>query len=300
MWELLLRLVATFSLIPALVVVVRSGRWLWETTLVTASRWAAVGLCLWLVTLVVAQWANALTEGVSDLLWYFTAVVCACPSIAVLGARRPGAKSWAFFVLLPLLLVLMWPAVAASRVWSNGVPLDLEEPALVAFAVVLVMGCGNYFGTRFTLPVLLYAGAIVSLLAPLSAASPASLQNADVMRSVATLLMSASIGVAYARSTYDPEHSEPLNRLWLNYIDHFGMAWPKRVMDRVNESARHEKWAGHLDWHGIVWQPNSSEEDRARTRQRMEEILRWLLKRFVEPEWINRRLGTPPTGTPQP
>lgn len=293
MWEFILRLVATAALLPAFVVVFKSVRQLRETTLVTAARWSVVGLCLWLLTWIATQWASALTEGVSDLLWYFTAVVCACPSIAVLGARKPGANSWAFFVLLPLLLVLMWPAVAASRVWRNGVPLDLEEPALAAFAVVLVMGSGNYFGTKFTLPVALFAGSIVCVLAPLSAASPAQLQNADVMRSIATLLMSAGVGLAYVRALFDAEQPEPWDRVWLSFVDHFGLAWPKRVMDRVNESARHEKWVAHLEWHGFVWKAGASSEDQARTRQRMEEILRWLLKRFVEPEWINRRLETP-------
>jgi hypothetical protein len=48
-----------------------------------------------------------------------------------------------------------------------------------------------------------------------------------------------------------------------------------------------------LELHGFVPLAESpSAEELLRTEERIEHTFRWLLKRFVDPEWINTRLMT--------
>ena len=56
------------------------------------------------------------------------------PLMAVLGARRPSANVWAWFVVLPMLVVLSWPAIIA---WGTGQQsgFQLETPPLIAFLI---------------------------------------------------------------------------------------------------------------------------------------------------------------------
>lgn len=292
---LLLRIVSFGVLILAWPEVMRAYRAVSTTTLIAAVRWSCVGLGFWNAALLVPFCFRGISEGLVDLWWYSTLVICVCAFVAVLGARRPGAGAWGFFVLVPLVLVLLWPAIAATRVWRIGVPLELEEPALIGFGLVMMMGCGNYFGTRFTLPVALVAGALISVLMTMSAGAPELLRGADWVRSLATILLVIGIRLAGRRARATSVTCDAWDQVWWDFMDQFGMVWGKRVMDRLNESARHEKWLVELAWQGFVWQVEPDSTEAARTQSRREEVLRWLLKRFVTPEWIDARLLSPVT-----
>lgn len=280
------------ALMTALTVVFRGFRCLNGTTLVTAACWALTGLG--------AAGASALHESItggnrpaiSDFAWYASAVVLLCPGIAVLGARKPGAAAWSWFVLLPLVLVLMWPAVASTSLQNLDARLELEEPAMIGFAVVLVMSCGNYFGTRYTLPSLLFAISLALFVGPMSPTLAGMLPSAGAARLAGSVLLAFSTLIVLGRSQVAAPpfeaQSTALDIVWFEFVDAFGMVWAKRVMDRVNQSATHERWAGRLELHGFVWQPDCSEADRSRTEERLDHTLRWLLKRFVEPEWVDR------------
>ena len=281
------------ALIAAFCVVFRGFRRLRGTTLVTASCWALAGL----VTACGATLHEINTGGdhpaVSDFAWYFSAILLLCPGIAVLGARKPGAAAWSWFVLLPLVLVLLWPAVASTSLQNADHHLELEGPAMIGFAVVLVMSSGNYFGTRYTLPSLLFGASVALFVGPLSPLTSGLLPSINVSRLVGSLLLSVATLITLGRSRLpvsSPDgETSPLDVLWFEFVDTFGMVWAKRVMDRVNQSAAHEKWVGRLELHGFVWQPDCSDEDRTRTQERLDHTLRWLLKRFVDPAWIDRR-----------
>jgi hypothetical protein len=280
------------ALLITLLITARAWRPLRETTLITACSWSIAAICVALVAGVLDITLQTNHTGWRDLAWYAAAIMLLCPGIAVLGARRPGAAAWGFFVLLPLLLVLAWPAVASTRVLSVGSPLELEEPAVVGFGLVLIMAIGNWIGTRFTLPAILYAVGLVLLVAPLSATVLDLFPDRTTSHVLASLALLAASTIAAVRAAAGHRPGDVFNILWLDFVDTYGMVWAKRVMDRVNASAAHEKWSATLEWHGFEWQPDCTEEEIRRTRERIEHTLRWLLKRFVDPAWIDRRLDS--------
>jgi len=286
------------NLLISLWVVAHSLQRLRQTTLPTATWWALGGLVIAIVAQSIELANPDQANGWVDLGWYFAAVVLLCPGIAVLGARRPGASVWAFFVLLPLVLVLMWPAVASFQVARPAEPIEIEVPALLGFGLVLIMSGGNYFGTRYTMSTFYYAGAIVLLVVPMSVASPDFFPERSTSRFIASLGFLLAISETNRRSK--AESDDEISRfdvLWFDFMDSFGMVWAKRVMDRVNESARHEKWAMHLELHGFVPIAESPSADvLLHTEERIEHTFRWLLKRFVDPEWIDARLQEPTAG----
>ena len=286
------------NLLISLWVVAHSLKRLRQTTLPTATWWAMGGLVIAIVAQSIELANPDQANGWVDLGWYFAAVVLLCPGIAVLGARRPGASVWALFVLLPLVLVLMWPAVASFQVARPAEPIEIEVPALLGFGLVLIMSGGNYFGTRYTMSTFYYAGAIVLLVVPMSVASPDFFPERSTSRFIASLGFLLAISETNRRSKAEADDEiSLLDVLWFDFMDSFGMVWAKRVMDRVNESARREKWAMHLELHGFVPIAESpSADELLHTEKRIEHTFRWLLKRFVDPEWIDARLQEPTAG----
>lgn len=225
--------------------------------------------------------------------WYLAAVLFLCPPIAVLGARRPGARVWAAFILLPLVLVLSWPALAQlPSVW-RGNPMQLETPSVVAFALVAIMGLGNYVGTRFSLPAILLGGALWQVVAPLTGSVEAAIGFAAAFR--ATLCLGAAAALAAVVESAARPIPPSLDRVWIDFRNLFGIVWSKRLMERVNDTARRENWPARLEIDGLHWpSPDVTPGQRLLTEQRVEYTLRWLLRRFVDPPWIDARL--PPSG----
>ena len=81
-------------------------------------------------------------------------------------------------------------------------------------------------------------------------------------------------------------------RVWNDFREMFGIVWMKRAMDRINEEfAEREQWPARLGPDGLEWSETPTEEQRRHTEARLAYALHWLLRRFVDPEWIDRRLG---------
>lgn len=285
--------VALLCLTVATIVLVSSIRGLRGTTLLTAGGWSVAGLIAWWFA-VLCENLGLTSRSATDLLYYLTSVLLLCPGIAVLGARRPGHVTWNFFVLFPLVAVLLWPAVASVPLVEKDAALDLETPPLIGFALVAVMGTGNYFGTRFTLPAMVHAATLFLLSVSMwvSATDLALIPERTLARHMAAVAFMISVAVAALRAGESAEDLNSHERLWLDFVDQFGLVWAKRVMDRLNEAARHENWSAEFQWHGILRNPQATDDERSRTNARVEHNTRWLLKRFVNPEWIEKRLTT--------
>jgi hypothetical protein len=260
------------------------------TTLGPARRWAFAAWLLWVLAWTAGPVTGLLAPAAADQLWYAAAIVSLVPPVAVLGAKRPGSRVWTWFVLVPLVLVFAWPALT---VWQGLWPglLQLEPPMIVAYFVVLVMGWGNFVGTAYTLPAILAAAASAVLIWSFQNSPMFSTweHDATVRAWAAGLLTAASFSALGIAATRPPRHG--LDRVWRDFGDRFGIVWAKRLMDRVIEAAEKVRWPTRLDLHGFEWNSPLDPSEQAHTAARAEQTLRGLLRRFVDPEWIDERMG---------
>jgi hypothetical protein len=277
----------------SIVLVALQGAHLRHTTLCSAWIWSLLAACAACISSFCSA-GSLFSAWDADLAWYATAVLGLCPLIAVLGARRPGAGVWNWFVVLPLLAVLLWPAtVAGFRSSLDGLRIDV--PPLVGFTVVLVMGCGNYLGTRFWLPTVLYGFAEFLLAAPITEWGDTGFANSQ-LRGVAILCWPLAVILAWTIAQNRTQAPVGFDRAWLDFRDSYGMVWARRVQDRVNERAAQEQWCARLDVQGFHWDADVPEAERRKTAERIDHTLRWLLRRFVDDRWLDARLGTEPAG----
>ncbi len=257
------------------------------TTLTSAVVWmqfANVVLCLSALGSLM-RWPN---DAWRDQLWYFSAILVAVPPVAVLGARKPGAAAWTWFVLVPMVLVLEWPAVSGFR--SDGPParMILEGPQAIGYFVVLTMGYGNYFGTRFTTATLLAAAAAVLLMLPHLGVGFLAPTTSRTLAAVCHVFAVLSVRPE-PRSNQVESERERWDRLWRTFRDWFGAVWAKRVMDRINESSQGERWSLRLDLDGFKTVETTTDQlTEAETLTRIDHWMRVLLRRFVTTEWIDR------------
>jgi len=282
------------------------------TTLRTAWNWAAGGMLLWGVAWTASLLDPAIPAGIADQLWYAAALVLLCAPIAVLGAKRPGARVWAWFILFPLLLVLGWPAWFA---WREGWPprdLVLVEPAFWAFVAVSIMGVGNYLGTRWAFSALLFELALLCVVAPLSAYRWNWLPGQELGRILGTFSLIAAVWIPRLTAPPRPVGAHGLELVWWDFRDWFGIVWSRRLLERFNEMCRQSRLPVRLELEGFWYRdsagdPSATPADAgspptAHPSERyglpaapevcagMERTLRWLLRRFVDPEWIDLRM----------
>ncbi len=233
--------------------------------------------------------------------------------MAVLGSRRPGVRVWAWFILFPMLFALGWPLIALRLQGSELRGLHLETPQVAAFTLILVMSVGNYLGTRFTLSALFYGAAILAIVVASWSGCPVFLTNRPAVRFWSTFLNVLAIWMSWTSSRSIVANR--FDRLWFDFFDTFGIVWGRRIQDRVNFIATRERWPARLELDGFVWldelktvipegvtvseiqnelQQNGQnhDSDQKKIESRIEYTFRWLLRRFVDPAWIDERLGS--------
>lgn len=302
--------VADFVMLSALVVVFlgplrRLRDTLKQTALNMAWPWFFVAWIAWTAAFGL-RLAGEPTEGVRHAAWHVAAVVTLAPLIAVLGGRWPTSRVWSLFVVLPLLVVLLWPVAAAGLGMARWDRFELEPPMLLGGLLVAVMGWGNYVGSRWTVEALLgMLGTMLLLCSLTPEISPPSLQADRCGLGLACLLILASAVVwkkSLQRSPADPGDDQ----VWIDFQTVFGMVWSRRIQDRVNEQAREKSWPvrlGPRGWLDATGQPVGlpvphdaervapCEETSGGAPCPVTEaraFLLWLLQKFVEPDWIAR------------
>ncbi len=269
-----------------------AGRLVRGTSLRAAWFWSIPALGAWsLLTM-----RSAGSAGLTDHLGYSAVVQTLAPFVAVLGARRPGAGPWNWFVVLPMLVVLHWPATASLLTGSIHDPFELAMPTALGCGLVTVMGVGNYFGTRQTLP----AAAVVAALFLVLYVVSRPVDFRPRLMSEAVQLASISLSLAAAVFLWQSRHLRPpdappqdvadgLQQIWDEFRNLFGIVWARRVLERLNQFAVSERWPVRLELTGFVpvdQLPEAPASDRLVLRR-----ICWLMGRFVDRQWLEARLG---------
>ena len=53
----------------------------------------------------------------------------------------------------------------------------------------------------------------------------------------------------------------PWDRVWVDFVNMFGIAWGRRLQDRFNDTARRAKWGVKLDFYGLAWDDAQRAQD---------------------------------------
>ena len=288
--------IAALALLGAWYTIVKGRKSLANTTLLGASNWVVLVALAWSFTFACDQGLGLVSGPFADHLWYGTAILSLCPAIAVLGARRPGNRVWTLFILLPMLCVLGWPMGALALQVSELRGLQLETPQLAAYGLVLIMGFGNYCGTRNTLAALICGMVLFATVLSISSVTPSWLADRKFTRFWSTICISMTVCMMSVRQPIHRVH--PFDRVWFDFFDDFGIVWGRRIQDRINHLATRERLPVRLELDGFVFTESSmhqvqstSGNDLTQTEARVEHFLRWLLRRFVDPIWIDQRLN---------
>lgn len=262
-------------------------------SLASAGGWAMAAEFAWLASSL-ASGILAPESPVLDQFWLWTAILTLCPPIAVLGARRPTSAVWDWFIVVPLLAVLGWPGLTVLPTFPHLVPLKVQAPVFVGFLLVLLMGLGNYAGTRYGGAALLLGASVCLVLTPLAASVALSGTGATTLRGIAVLCFCGGVFQVLRQGRRTTVAASPYDRLWIDFRDTFGIVWAIRIQERLNATAQKERWACRLGPHGIEWDEQAAPAARHETIPRLEHALQWHLRRFVDNDWINRYLQPGP------
>jgi hypothetical protein len=253
-----------------------------RSTALTALRWMQAAIVV-NVLVVIVRLISPIADSVMSTLsyaGYAAAVLLLTPLIAVLGARKPGAAAWPWFVILPLCLVLQWPSVSQLAAGGGHTRLEVPVPTAIGYLLVVVMGVGNYFGTRFTLECIVGGIGLVLAMVPYTEWYAGS--DYPWFGFLGLILVAAAV-LRFCKVVGElPDWSEgSVADLWIGFRDVFGIVWAKRVMDRTNQLANRERLNVHLTLDGFVvnGEPgNEPTNDAGRTGQ----LMAWVLKRFFD------------------
>ena len=273
------------------------------TTLRAAWWWAVLAVVGIAATELTLAYSGHNSNVHDETLRFAAAVLILCPTIAVLGGKRPQNAAWQFIVF-SLWGVLALPAL---EIWMRGRGEVLViDPVRSWFLLVLVVvGVVNHLPTRFGLAASQFAAGEVLLLWPHLPFGGLAESRPPVW--LAMLLLIASVWTARHRAAgapLVPPSSRDVVELrgwsfaWRDFRDWFGAVWGVRVMDRVNASAGMYDWPVMLEWDGFVWRRENSSHDitnelgqsNTLLEAPAEQALRALMRRFVSAEWIDERL----------
>ena len=289
-----------FLLLFVLLRVLSWRRAVLSTSAASAANWAIAAVAALIICSVLLA-LNSISLRMMSGLQYAAAVLMLTPFVDILGARRPAHNAWPWFVVIPMIVVLQWPVASQLASGNANIAVELPTPTFCGFVLVVVMGCGNYFGTQYTTASLLTA--ISCVLVPLPVTELLEFGHTWYFRAASGTLALAAWSVPgkiSAPSVHAPE--ERLHfELWANFRDIYGMVWAKRVMDRVNQFGAREKWDVHLTLDGF--QPVNTTDNDATAPTQMQPvpsdvyvedrplvILCWVLRRFADHEYLQKYL----------
>jgi hypothetical protein len=216
-----------------------------------------------------------------------------CPTMAVLGAKRPQDRGWQFIVL-SLWVILSLP----SFEWLLFSGIQEMHAARFWFLMILIgVGAINGLGTRFWPSSLAYGLGQMALVFSWLPDKQAWLAGANGPLLGVLLIVTAWLLLA-AGFPRAGKPVRPPDRVWLDFRDAFGLVWSLRVVERIHASAAMHDWPVTLAWHGFQARHEGAAIEAM--PEAVVESLRTLLRRFVSPAWIDARLAEPAADDREP
>ena len=272
---------ADACLLLAVGLVLCCSRQLVGTTLIGPRNWLVLALVLNLLTEKWLQGNAAVEPGMITALRFVAATALFCPTVSVLGAKRPQHQAW-HAIVFSLWVVLALPAAEGYFV-RHSAALEVHDARGWFLWILIAVGLFNYLPTRHGLAASCGAAAQALLLSahlPLWRAAVG-----PIGRNVAFALIAAALALVVWRSCRrDPVG---LNRVWTDFRDAYGTVWSLRVMDRLNQTSRLAKWPISFGWQGIVSAPAAQQ---AEYQAGVLRAMRTVLRRFVSDAWMQQRL----------
>ena len=290
--QILLSGVVIAASLAFFVEVMLSRRFVTGLTLMSSWRWAVAGAFSVVASMLVTRKVVTLAPGWTSAAQYFAATMLLTPLVAALGARRPGNAAWQWFVVLPMIVVLQWPAVTQLMSSRGSEPLELGAPATIGVLLVITMSTWTLLGSSMTLSGLMYVAAVLCCLLPSSGwmASTSSLPLLSPLLLVGAQIPAASILKArFAAARNARGVAESTDASWQLFQTLYGLVWTRRVLDRVNQFAPGEQWSVALTRLGFRRSGGGAVSDAELAKPL--EAFRWVLSRFADPEWIKKHVS---------
>lgn len=306
----------------ALVALARTAWRLRDTTFAAPLAWTAISLVAVAAAAIIGArgFGAAMTEPERwnfDIdKWMSIAGLSAfCPTIAVLGAKRPQNRAWQWIVA-SLWAVVAWPAVS-SLVARPHEPLEMHAMWKWFCALLALVGWINYLPTRRGVAITLACIGQIGMLRfwPLRHLED---HNASILYLVFFAYGAMFFALGILMALIEPQRRQKAdetrrvtdslaswNRVWRDYRDLYGAVWGLRFMERVNALAKSTSAQLTLGWRGFRLMtddtgtsPATGNDAAAGEIAKIEVGMRSLLCRFVSHQWIDARLRTDTAAKP--
>jgi len=247
------------------------------------------------------------SDAVISAAAYFAATMLLTPLVTILGARRPGISAWHWFVVLPMVLVLQWPAISQLSGNHWRAPIELSPPSMMGIVIVLIMSAGTLLGTSSTIFAMLYSSGIVTLLMSVTSLNwgKTGITPLGAVLVLMALWMARRNLICNLHRIQTSENtSQRTQAVWSLFSSLHGFAWMRRVQDRINQFAPRERWTVQLKASGFhssngtsnrelsCDEPQDDEPQDDELVQPLEAFI-WVLARFADESWLRQILQYP-------
>lgn len=247
----------------------------------SSTLWAP---CIWALISTVCLTLVAISEqhtgsGIGwSALRFATIASTLCPSMAVLGAKRPQNHGWQWIVLT-LWIVVVWPA-AQAVLTPAGIHLELYVVWKLFLIGLLAMGLFNYLPTRYWPSACIFAAGQAILLDDyLWQWNVIDPQWALVIGLGCFLLAAIVASIRHRKKKTDESSTlDDFDQQWTRFRDAYGALWALRILARLNQTAELKNWPMQLTWLGFT-----RSEDKPTTEQleELQQAMATLLRRFL-------------------
>lgn len=288
---LAINLFSLLACLTLLLTLIRTRHLFAGLTLRYSWRWSLVAAAALLLSVVMSGQMFETSPATNSLLHLVSVVLLLTPSVSTLGARNPGVATWQVFVVIPLIIVLLWPGLSDLISSRGQEPLRLGIPAFSGLCLVLMMSMSTCLGTSLTVASLFFFTAVSLGLCPamgwMDVASPWQSLIPFLLLCGARLALN-SIRPRFRDIEMAKTRSELVDASWCLFQDLYGLVWARRIQDRVNQFAVREQWSVLLTHEGFRDANGNSPSDHDLEKPR--DALRWVLTRFADDQWITEKL----------